>query len=101
MLSYTRRKEAVCIRLTGELDHRGAQRLRTEIDTLLLDPKIKRLEFDLSGLSFMDSSGIGFLIGRYKQMVRRGGSVGIARAEGRVNRILEMAGLYQIIDRLA
>lgn len=49
----------------------------------------------------MDSSGIGMLIGRYKRMKRRGGSVAVTGAEGRIDRIFTMAGLYQIIDKLA
>lgn len=65
------------------------------------DPDIRRLIFDMRGVEFMDSSGIGMLIGRYKRMKRRGGSVAVTGAEGRIDRIFTMAGLYQIIDKLA
>ena len=53
------------------------------------------------GLDFMDSAGVGFVIGRYKIMRRRGGSVAVLGAEGAIDRIFSMSGLYQIIERLA
>ena len=49
----------------------------------------------------MDSSGIGLIIGRYKLLERRGGSVAVINADARVDRIFEMSGLYQIVDRMA
>ena len=89
------------IRLSGELDHFVAGRVRAELDELLRDPKIKRLVFDLSAVSFLDSSAIGLIIGRYKAMARRGGSVAVLNTDPRVDRIFEMAGLYQIVEKLA
>ena len=101
MLCYEKKQGTLTVRLAGELDHSSADRVRRELDELILDPKIKRLIFDMKELRFMDSSGIGLLIGRYKQMHRRGGTVAVARADARVDRIFEMAGLYQIIERMA
>ena len=101
MLSYEKNRGRLTIRLTGELDHFVAGRVRAELDELLRDPKIKRLVFDLSGVSFLDSSAIGLIIGRYKAMARRGGSVAVLNTDPRVDRIFEMAGLYQIVEKLA
>ena len=71
------------------------------MDELILDPRIRRLVFDLSELEFMDSSGIGLIIGRYKLMARRGGTVAVSCPGGRVDQIFEMSGLYQLVERLA
>lgn len=101
MLSFEKSRDRLTVRLDGELDHHNADHLRLELDKLIRDPKIHRLVFDLSGVSFMDSSGIGLIIGRYKILSRRGGSVAVAKAVPRVDRIFEMAGLYQIIEKLA
>lgn len=101
MLSYEKNRGRLTIRLSGELDHFVAGRVRAELDELLRDPKIKRLVFDLSGVSFLDSSAIGLIIGRYKAMARRGGSVAVLNTDPRVDRIFEMAGLYQIVEKLA
>ena len=61
----------------------------------------KRLILDLNGLECMDSSGIGLIIGRYKLMKRRGGSVAVKSPDARIDRIFKMAGLYQLVERLA
>ena len=100
MLKAVKQRGTVEVSLEGELDHHSAAGVRQELDTLIADPKVKRLVLDLSGLMFMDSSGIGVVIGRYKEMSRRGGSVAVRAAKGHVDRIFEMAGLYQIIERL-
>ena len=63
MLSYVRKKNTLTVHLTGELDHSVAAGIRAELDELILDPRVRRLVFDLDGLEFMDSSGIGLIIG--------------------------------------
>ncbi len=101
MISHERRRGAMVVALSGELDHRRADQLRPELDELLKDPKIKELVFDLSGLSFMDSSGIGMILGRYKLMTRRGGCVSVRCANAQIDRVFELAGLYTIVKKLA
>ena len=101
MLSYEMKKCGLLVRLTGELDHSAACELREELDGLIARTGAKRLLLDLSGLDFMDSSGIGLIIGRYKHMARRGGSVAVVAANRRIDRIFEMAGLYQLVERRA
>lgn len=101
MLLYEKKRNTVTVRLTGELDHSRAAAVRAEVDELILDPRIRRLVFDLNELEFMDSSGIGLIIGRYKVMARRGGTVAVTCPQRRVDRIFEMAGLYQLVERLA
>jgi stage II sporulation protein AA (anti-sigma F factor antagonist) len=101
MFLYEKKKNTLTVRLTGELDHSVAASIRAEVDELILDPRVRRLVFDLNELEFMDSSGIGLIIGRYKLMSRRGGSVAVSCRSGKVDRIFEMAGLYQLIEKLA
>ena len=101
MLDYERRRQTLTVRLQAELDHNAAAHMRAELDALLKDTSIRRLVLDLKKLSFMDSSGIGFIIGRYKLMARRGGSVAVMNADGRMDRIFQMAGLYELVERLA
>ena len=101
MLLYEKKKNTLTVRLSGELDHSVAAAIRAELDELILDPRIRRLVFDLNELEFMDSSGIGLIIGRYKLMSRRGGSVAVSCPGGSVDKIFEMSGLYQLVERLA
>ena len=99
MLEYEMRGHTLRVHLRSELDHHAAAEMRTELDGLLGDRRVKRLVLDLQQLKFMDSSGIGFIIGRYKLMARRGGSVAVVNADRRMDKIFEMAGLYQLVDR--
>ena len=101
MLLYDKKKNTLTVKLRGELDHSVAAGVRAELDELILDPGVRRLVFDLNGLEFMDSSGIGLIIGRYKLMARRGGSVAVRSPGRRVDRIFQMSGLYQLVERLA
>jgi len=101
MLCYEKGRGGLTVRLSGELDHSEATRLRAEIDALIRETGAKRLILDLNGLDFMDSSGIGLIIGRYKLMARRGGSVAVLGPDARVDKLFRMAGLYQLVERLA
>lgn len=98
MLDYARNGDALTLRLKGDLDHGAAEAMRDEVDALLDDQSVRRLVLDLKGLKFMDSSGVGFVIGRYKQLVRRGGSVYVTGADARMDRIFQMSGLYEIVE---
>ena len=101
MLSCEKNRNTLIARLSGELDQREAAEIRKELDSILEDGQIRRLIFDLSQLRFMDSSGIGLIIGRYKRLKRRNGIVAVTGLDERMNRILDMAGLFQLVDRLA
>ena len=91
----------ICIRLSGELDHHSAKGLLRRLDQEIEKALPTQLTLDLSGVTFMDSSGIGLIIGRYKLMARRGGTVAVSGPGRRVDQIFEMAGLYQLVERLA
>jgi len=101
MLFYEKKRQTLIVRLENELDHRAANELRGELDELLRDPSVRRLVLDLQKLQFMDSSGIGLIIGRYKLMQKKGGSMAVVNADARMDRIFRMAGLYQIVERMA
>lgn len=92
-------KDTVTVQLEGELDHCSADRIRASLDALIADQNIKRLVIDLKRLTFMDSSGIGVIIGRYRTLIRRNGSVAVKNPSAAVDRIFQMSGLYQIIEK--
>ena len=87
--------------LDGDIDHHNAREIRGRIDTKVFIQRPDELILDLSRVSFMDSSAIGLVIGRYKALARRGGRVSVAGITPRVDRIFEMAGLYTIVEKLA
>ena len=89
--------ERLLICLSGEIDHCCAEKMREEIESLLRDQNIKQLILDFSKVRFMDSSGIGMLIGRYKTMAARDGSVCVRRMQPSVKKLFCLAGLHRII----
>lgn len=85
--------------LDGELDHHSAEEVREDIDTAIDSKNIKNLVFELSNMKFMDSSGIGVVIGRYKKISSIGGKVGVVISNPHIDRIFQMAGIYKIIHK--
>ena len=84
--------------MPGEIDHRQAEEIRTEADRLIERKHIKHVIFDFSKTEFMDSSGIGVMMGRYRKMQRLGGDVWAANVSRRMRKILTMSGVLKIIQ---
>ena len=82
--------------LSGEIDHHTARELRGEIDDTASRVKPKRLILDFSAVQFMDSSGIGLIMGRCKLMQLWGGVVEIVRLPPKIQKIVSLAGLNQL-----
>ena len=85
------------IHLGEDLDHHNAMYIRELTDTYLEKYAINRILFDFSGVEFMDSSGIGVVMGRYKQMSYLGGEVYVWGVGKTVDRIFQMSGLYKLV----
>ena len=90
-------KDTLVVSLEGELDHHTSSEVRAYIDNLLEDPTIRNLIIDMKKLKFMDSSGLGVLLGRYKIISRRGGELGVTGINTQIDRIFVVSGLYKII----
>ncbi len=87
----------ISVRLLGELDHHNAEKIRNLIEDKINEKGIYHLIIDLSQLDFMDSSGIGLLMGRYKLVAPLGGSVSVIVGKGNIERIVKMSGLERFI----
>ena len=88
------------IRLGEDLDHHNAVYIREMADGFIEKYPINRVIFDFSGVEFMDSSGIGVIMGRYKQMSYVGGMVCVCGIGKNVDRIFQMSGLYKLVKQL-
>ncbi len=84
--------------IDGDLDHHCATNIRRELDKILKRSEIKNLILDFSGLDFMDSSGIGVIIGRYKLINQIGGKTAVVVTKPNVNRMLTASGLKKIVS---
>ncbi len=84
----------------GELDENSAGGAREILDKLInQNATAKKVIFDLSGLSFMDSTGIGLLIGRYKKLKQYNINAYISGASPSAEKVIELAGLYGIMPK--
>lgn len=86
------------VKVPAEVDHCFTDEVRELIDRILQTEEIRILEFDFSETEFMDSSGIGLLMGRYKLMRALGGKVEIVHAGERIRKILTLCGIHKIIS---
>lgn len=90
-------ENALIVELSGEIDHHVADKLRHDIDGEMEFYGTKNLIFDFSGVEFMDSSGIGVVLGRYKKVNAGGGTVTIRNASRLVKQILDMSGVFTLM----
>lgn len=98
-LQYEMVDNALIVKFDGELDHHVAENIRTDLDDTISQHRIRNLVFDLSGMRFMDSSGIGVIIGRYKNISKLGGKVSVIHVTDQIDKIFSLAGLYNIISK--
>jgi len=99
--SYEPLHQTLVVHLPKDLDHHNCRDLKYETDLLLAENYITHVIFDFTRTEFMDSSGIGILLNRYKQMDRSGGRVTIYGASAQIRRILKIggiAGLMTVVD---
>ena len=86
------------IRLPEEVDHHRSAHIGELADRFILDKEVRHVVFDFGDTRFMDSSGIGIIVGRYKKISCFGGKVYIIHADKQIRRIIRMSGLEQIVE---
>ena len=89
--------DVLCIRLDGELDHHTAEELRELASKAIEEKGIRHIVLNLEQLSFMDSSGLGVILGRYKQIKQLHGEMVVCAVSPSIRRLLDMSGLFKII----
>ena len=97
-MKYQVEENCLTIFLPGELDHHNAEEIRKGADKLIEENHIKCVIFDFQETNFMDSSGIGVIMGRYKMVYLLGGEVWAVHANERMKKILTMSGVTKIIQ---
>lgn len=83
--------------LSGEIDHHTAKNLRSELDKFVITMQPEILAIDFSNITFMDSSGIGLIIGRYKLLKECGGQLEIHSPQPYIRRVLKLSGIERIV----
>ncbi len=97
----SRRGDNLYIFLSGELDEHTVADVRTRTDRLIDENAgLSRAVFNLAGLKFMDSTGIGFLIGRYKKLRKYGMAMFLEQPEPNADKILSLSGIYSLMPKI-
>lgn len=89
--------ELLTARIIGDIDHHSAKEMRETIDDAVLKGQVRELEIDFRDVTFMDSSGIGLVMGRYKLMQELSGTLHLVNVASHLKKVMVLAGL----DRLA
>lgn len=99
-ISYERRADAFVIRVGGEIDHHSAVAVRTGIDAKLREERPMRVLLELSAVDFMDSSGLGLIMGRYALVKQYGGTLAVLDPSPAVLKIIQLAGMERMVSIL-
>ena len=91
------KNSVLLIRLKGDLDHHTAEQLRQQAEKTIEKHSIQHIVLNLEELHFMDSSGLGVILGRYKQIQKNQGEMIICAISPAVKRLFEMSGLFKIM----
>ncbi len=98
LLDVEMKKDTLLVRPNGELDLGVADRFRRTLDETIEKGKARNLVFNLTRVSFVDSSGLGVLLGRYKRVSKNGGKVFIVSPQPQVRKVLDLSGLLRIMN---
>ena len=86
------------IKLPEEIDHHQSSYIGEKADSFILQEDVENVVFDFENTRFMDSSGIGIIMGRYKKIVCFGGKVYAIHADSQIRRVLCVSGLNRLIE---
>ena len=95
-IDYQNKDKLLMIEITEEIDHHTSEKIRRKADYEITRFMPRKVIFDFSNVQFMDSAGIGIVLGRYKMMKMLGGTVEIKNVSPTLKKIFEMSGLTKI-----
>ncbi len=98
-IKAVRRGQRIIVRLSGELDHHSAADVRGALDAVLRDVTVREMQLDMTDVTFMDSAGLGVVLGRYRTLAARGGRLIVSGVRTPIDRIFRMSGLYALVER--
>lgn len=96
-LNFKKKNKTIIILISGEIDHHTSAVLRQQTESALAQMGGRNIIFGFENVVFMDSSGIGMMIGRYKQLQAFGGRIAIACANEKIAEIIRLSGLTKLL----
>ena len=83
--------------LSGEIDHHNAAEIRTKLDKYIISAQPKELVIDFKNITYMDSSGIGLIMGRSKLMRECGGDLVVRNPQSYIKRVMKLSGIERLV----
>ena len=96
--NFLTESKCLIVKINEEIDHHTCDKIKNKIDLTINFRNTEKLIFDFSGVNFMDSSGIGMVMGRYKEMNKNGGKTVVVGLKPTVRKIFSMSGLFKILE---
>lgn len=94
---FTTQDRNLIVTIVGEVDYHTSVEIRERVDREYQRRRTRNIIFDFSNIQFMDSSGIGVLMGRYRNVMILGGDVALYGVGDQVDRVLALSGIYKIM----
>ena len=99
-IKYEKRGESLIVHVRGEIDHHSAVEVRTGIDERILNERAARVLLELSAVDFMDSSGLGLIMGRFALVKQYGGTLCVLDPSPAVLKMMRLAGMERMVNVL-
>lgn len=94
---YEQTKQGLIIRLPKEIDHHSVDEIKNKIDKKIEYDCVANIIFDFNNTEFMDSSGIGLLLGRYRMVQYIGGRISVVNVSDNIIKMMRMSGVDKFI----
>ena len=97
-ISFSRDGNTLVVSIKGEIDHHTAAMARERIDARFLMEPVKNMVIDMSGVNFMDSAGIGLIMGRMNRVSSVGGKLSIKSPKPQIKKLLKLSKIESIVE---
>ena len=100
MFDYTLKYRTLVAYIGGDIDHENAPQIKLSMDNVIKSESFDNFVIDLSAVTFMDSSAVGLIMGRYKLLKSMGKSVSFSKPSSVADKVLKVSGLYTSINKI-
>lgn len=95
-VEYKEGSKELYFKINEEIDHHEAEKIRRKADDEIIKYMPRKIVFDFNNVTFMDSAGIGMILGRYKMINMLGGSLEMVNVSSKLRKIFELSGILKI-----
>ena len=97
IVDYDDKEKLLMVKITEEIDHHATEKIRRSVDYEIQRLMPRKVIFDFNSVLFMDSAGIGMIIGRYRTCKTYGGNLELQNVKPKIKKILDMSGVTKVI----